>query len=275
MVKNISNSNALNVSKMDVSGTLTVGTLVKPEVDNVCDLGETDKRFKDLHVAGEAFIGKAGQFKICATDGTTDETFSILIGNDATGESCTADNNSIFIGPNAGKSAADSSNNIGIGKNALGGASLNTGNGKNIAIGVASGNVMTSGTNNTLLGEVSGNMITTGDNNVCLGSNSDCVATSNNQIAIGYQATCNFANQCTIGNASVNLIRPGANNVCDLGQSTNAFKNLQLGGALFVDATQVVGSQGATVADCSDAATVITQLNLLLARCRAHGLIDT
>lgn len=36
---------------------------------------------------------------------------------------------------------------------------------------------------------------------------------------------------------------------------------------------QVVGPQGAAVADATDAASVITQLNLLLARLRAHGLI--
>ena len=42
-----------------------------------------------------------------------------------------------------------------------------------------------------------------------------------------------------------------------------------------VSGTQVVGAQGATVADATDAASVITQLNALLARCRAHGLIAT
>ena len=42
-----------------------------------------------------------------------------------------------------------------------------------------------------------------------------------------------------------------------------------------VNGTQVVGAQGAAVADATDAATAITQLNALLARCRAHGLIAT
>ena len=37
--------------------------------------------------------------------------------------------------------------------------------------------------------------------------------------------------------------------------------------------TKVVGSQGAAVIDATDAASAITQLNALLARCRAHGLI--
>jgi hypothetical protein len=37
--------------------------------------------------------------------------------------------------------------------------------------------------------------------------------------------------------------------------------------------TKVLGAQGAAVADATDAASAITQLNALLARCRAHGLI--
>lgn len=42
-----------------------------------------------------------------------------------------------------------------------------------------------------------------------------------------------------------------------------------------VDGVKVVGNQGAAVADATDAASAITQLNALLARCRAHGLIAT
>ncbi|MFA5897881.1 MAG: hypothetical protein WC829_02085 [Hyphomicrobium sp.] len=46
-----------------------------------------------------------------------------------------------------------------------------------------------------------------------------------------------------------------------------------LGTSLFVGTTKVVGAQGAAVIDATDAATAITQLNALLARVRAHGLI--
>lgn len=42
-----------------------------------------------------------------------------------------------------------------------------------------------------------------------------------------------------------------------------------------VSGTQVVSAQGAAVADATDAASAITQLNALLARCRTHGLIAT
>jgi len=45
--------------------------------------------------------------------------------------------------------------------------------------------------------------------------------------------------------------------------------------AMKVGANQVVGAQGAAVADATDAASVILRLNDLLARTRAHGLIAT
>jgi len=43
----------------------------------------------------------------------------------------------------------------------------------------------------------------------------------------------------------------------------------------YVNSVQVVGSRGTAVANATDAASAITQLNLLLARVRAHGLIAT
>lgn len=48
---------------------------------------------------------------------------------------------------------------------------------------------------------------------------------------------------------------------------------LQAGKVLKVGDTQVVGAQGAAVANATDNASAITQLNALLARLRAHGLI--
>lgn len=54
--------------------------------------------------------------------------------------------------------------------------------------------------------------------------------------------------------------------------TANGF-NLNSGMSLYNNGTKVVGAQGAAVADATDAASAITQLNTLLARCRAHGLI--
>ena len=49
--------------------------------------------------------------------------------------------------------------------------------------------------------------------------------------------------------------------------------SLASGKAISVAGLPVLGARGAAVANATDAASVITQLNLLLARCRVHGLI--
>ena len=46
-------------------------------------------------------------------------------------------------------------------------------------------------------------------------------------------------------------------------------------GELRVNGTKVVTARGAAVADATGAGDVVAQLNALLARCRAHGLIAT
>jgi hypothetical protein len=54
---------------------------------------------------------------------------------------------------------------------------------------------------------------------------------------------------------------------------TSSAIDLAAGKVLKVNGTQVVGGQGGAVSDATDATTVIAQLNTLLARLRAHGLI--
>ncbi len=51
--------------------------------------------------------------------------------------------------------------------------------------------------------------------------------------------------------------------------------NLNLGATakLTINGNQVIGARSAAVADATDAASAITQLNALLSRLRAHGLI--
>lgn len=66
---------------------------------------------------------------------------------------------------------------------------------------------------------------------------------------------------------------PLQNNWTRLGEDGVAFKDVTVGTGYNVNAQQVVGARGAAVADATDAASAITQLNTLLARCRAHGLI--
>jgi hypothetical protein len=47
------------------------------------------------------------------------------------------------------------------------------------------------------------------------------------------------------------------------------------GAVVKINSNQIIGARGAAVADATDAASVITQLNALLARLRTHGLIAT
>lgn len=85
-------------------------------------------------------------------------------------------------------------------------------------------------------------------------------------------------------------VRPLVTATTDLGDSGRRWKDgyfssnvfaagsLSLEGAgskIFINGVQVLAAQGAAVADATDAASAITQLNLLLARLRAHGQIAT
>jgi hypothetical protein len=64
--------------------------------------------------------------------------------------------------------------------------------------------------------------------------------------------------------------------------SASSAGETRIGGAIVdtyteyrVAGTKVIGAQGAAVADATGAGDVVAQLNALLARCRAHGLIAT
>lgn len=60
------------------------------------------------------------------------------------------------------------------------------------------------------------------------------------------------------------------------GAGSGTFKfSIRGNGDFYNGTTKVLGAQGAAVADATDAASAITQLNALLARMRAHGLIAT
>ena len=59
------------------------------------------------------------------------------------------------------------------------------------------------------------------------------------------------------------------------GERLDVAGNINATGVLKIDDVQVVSNQGAHVVDATDAATVITQLNLLLTRLETHGLLAT
>jgi hypothetical protein len=100
---------------------------------------------------------------------------------------------------------------------------------------------------NTVIGSSSGRFLDTADQNVIVGASScgstvnlnhnTCVGTftegfGTNSIALGHDATCLKDNQCVIGDASLAEIVPGGNGVCDLGSTTNAFKDVYMSGLL-------------------------------------------
>jgi hypothetical protein len=68
---------------------------------------------------------------------------------------------------------------------------------------------------------------------------------------------------------------PASNNAYDIGTSSAGVRSIYYATSIFAGSTKVLGLQGAAVADATDAASAITQLNALLARCRAHGFIAT
>ena len=100
---------------------------------------------------------------------------------------------------------------------------------------------------NTVIGSSSGRYLDTADQNVIVGASScgstvnlnhnTCVGTftegfGNNSIALGHDATCLKDNQCVIGDVALAEIVPGGNGVCDLGSTTNAFKDVYMSGLL-------------------------------------------
>lgn len=77
-----------------------------------------------------------------------------------------------------------------------------------------------------------------------------------------------------IGEAGIIILRFGDNtNYVDMEMNPSVGSGYLQMPAYKVAGVQVVGARGAAVADATDAASAITQLNALLARCRAHGLI--
>jgi hypothetical protein len=96
-----------------------------------------------------------------------------------------------------------------------------------------------------------------------MGSSNACSITALGQIII---TNTNNANSATSGS-----LKSQGGISCE--KDIYVGLDLNVDGVIMVDSTKVVGNQGAAVADATDAATAISQLNLLLARCRAHGLI--
>ena len=93
----------------------------------------------------------------------------------------------------------------------------------------------------------------------------DVVIPNNSNIILSFNVDAQVLQILTGSSASLINFTPAISSSINLA-SGNVFK---------INGTQVVGAQGLAVADATNTTDVITQLNALLARCRAHGLIAT
>jgi trimeric autotransporter adhesin len=132
----------------------------------------------------------------------------------------------------------------------------NTTGGYNTALGYQALYSNTTGGYNTAFGYLAGRYISSGaanqtsGNSVYLGYDTRSSADGNtNETVLGNTAVGNGSNTVTLGNTSVT--------------------------GWYMGATKLIGAQGAAVDDATGAGDVVAQLNALLARIRAHGLIAT
>jgi len=141
----------------------------------------------------------------------------------------------VAIGTDAMSSSTgfgNSTNCVAVGVNSLIRINDNGGTGGdgNTAVGGNTGTFISYGLNNSVFGCGSGDLITTGNHNTLIGCDTNGVATFDNQICLGYQTTAIIANEAVIGNGSITHIRSMA--VCDLGTTSNKFKDLYLSSAV-------------------------------------------
>jgi hypothetical protein len=175
-----------------------------------------------------------------------------------------------FIGVNVGRYNTTGYYNTALGALAL---SANTTGYRNTALGFQALFANTTGYQNTSLGHSALYSNTTGIQNTAVGYSAGCYTSASaanaasatsvylgydtrslasgdtNEIVIGHSAIGNGSNTVTLGNTSVT--------------------------GWYMGATKLIGVQGAAVADATGAGDVVAQLNTLLARLRAHGLIAT
>ena len=104
---------------------------------------------------------------------------------------------------------------------------------------------------------------------VCLGANSYNFDTSTNNIVIGASVTGTKSNQAMIGNASLNEIVNMGDGVCDIGSTTNKFKDGYFSG----DVTAVTVN-GVDLTNVTDNVVDISSLQLTTDNVAPRGLAD-
>lgn len=301
-VNTFNNQTAIGYNvKTDVANEIVLGN---PDVTHIrsmaaADLGTTGNKFKNLYLSG---INDATSYKVGGTTGvlarnigvnnyiistnsdasyTGIDTINILIGTDAgtslttgafynclignrAGELLASHEGNTIIGNNSGKTCFSNYNTI-LGSNSCTSAAGSSGG--NCIIGEASSNFMTTAGYNCIMGFTSAAALTSGNENICIGKSANLAATFDNQIAIGTGAVTTLANTCKIGNASMASISTMGNGICDLGGSSNKFKDLYLSGNITANkayGTFAINSSAVTTGSTSFTAVTYTTTSAAL-----------
>ena len=218
VITDSSGSISFGNENLTTSGTLTSGVLTAEDVVNVGGgSGEGIVKFLDsdgshsINLSAPTVVGTTVTFTLPTADGTNTQVLqtngsgvlsfvnqsgggaSVLSGITDVTIDATNFVNSFLIQPNSDGSApstgtlSSANNNLGIGNNVF--------------------SALTSGALNVCFGHNAGSTLSTGANNTSLGALSGLSALASNQTSIGYEATCNAANQITLGNSSVTALR--------------------------------------------------------------------
>ena len=218
-MNNLTVGGLTDTQTLNVNGVINAGNNInnfglitsqgyRMQLDNAVDIGETTKQVKDLYMKGDIKFNNPTQ--------------NILLGINA-GGSITTGNNNTAIGQSSLENLSSGIDNVCIGQSS--GTVLTTAN-NNTAVGRRSLYTATTGGLNTCVGLQAGAAIISGNNNTCIGSLSNASASASNQISLGFDAVNDTDNSCVIGNILLANIRPSTNRVCDLGTTTQNFKDI-------------------------------------------------
>lgn len=186
---------------------------------------------------------------------------NVLIGNKFTGDSLSTGQFNIILGRDSGQNIATTICNTVVGDFA--GIAL-TGN-RNIIMGANAVEFATTADDCTIIGEDAGEGLTTGDKNIMLGGTAgatlatganclllgygtDAAAGLNNQIAIGYSAVADKANQAMIGDATLIEMVPNSGASANLGTLTNPWNDLHIKGNTSILGSVAIGQSGSAEA---------------------------
>ena len=264
---NIINNEIKNVTSFNFSSNIKISDQTGNNIaigNNSLGLITTGTQNVSIgHLSGDAitsaiqntFVGHGAGSSVIATNENV--AVGYLAGNLMTG----ADNT--LVGSQSGFKITSGGSNTCVGR--ISGSEITTGSG-NCVYGSNAGPGITTGSFNTLLGPGAGQNITTASNNVCVGNMAEVDSNVSNAISIGTSSYNDTSNSMTVGGTSIINFRPGNNNICDLGTSSNKFKDIYLNGRILFASDTIVklgtGSMATTPLQNNSIAIGYNSLNL-------------